>query len=207
MTAPYYATVDPATALTEFDEIHQVGTKYVAPLAQPLVVQTPTLKLISALRDEKGAPLPNGHLKLPCGFDAFAQGVEAAVLAAALKNKDAWFRRPLEDDVIRASFKAFAKGGSLRVKWPREAPVFDAEGRLMDEDSPPAQGTRLRFMLRLSQVSFGSREFGSIWTVVQAQVAPDAPTAKCAIDPSAEIPEPDSRTVGAADDSEVHEFS
>ena len=201
----YYAKVDPATAVAEFDEVRKVGALYAAPLASPVQVQTPTVTLMSPLRDEDGAPVPNAHLKLPRGFEGFAKNVEACVLASALKHKEAWFRRPLEDDVIRASFKAFAKGSALKVKWPRDTPVFDADG-LPIEDADLDPGTRMRCMLELSRVSFGRTEFGAMWTVVQARVAPETPVVACVIDPAAETPEPE--PAGAAvDDAEVHEFS
>ncbi len=204
--AVYYSKVTPAAAVTNFEDVRKVGALYVAPLATPLRVQTPTLVLMSPLRDEDGAPVLNAHLKLPRGFEVFARDVEAAVLDAALRNKDAWFRRPLEDDVITASFKAFVKGSALKVKWPRDTPVFDADGKQLDEDAESLAHLRVRCLLELSRVSFGRTEFGAMWTVVQARVAPDTPAVMCAIDPAAEIPEADTPS-GSGDDAEAHEFS
>lgn len=206
-TSPhYYSKVDPAAAASGFEDVRKVGSLYAAPLRTPLVVQTPALTLVSPLRDEDGAPVTTAHLKLPRGFDAFASDVESAVLAAALENKEAWFRRPLDDDVIRASFKAFAKGGTLKVRWPRDAPVFDEDGALTDADAADAvqPGARVRCLLELSRVTFGRTEFGAKWTVLQARAAPGKQAVTCAIDPSVEDPEP--AEPAGDDDAEARDF-
>ena len=198
-----YARVDAATHLRDFDPLEKAGGVYVARLREPLLVQTPALALVSPLDDDDGSPLPHMHLKLPKNFLAFARRTEDAVLAACLDNKAAWFRRPMDDDALRASFKPFCKGGALKVKLPRDAPIFDEDGTVMDRDEV-AVGTHVRCILELSRVCFGRTEFGAMWTLVQAQTCSvdRAPAPRCLIDPAIDV----GAHVDAAQDLEAHEF-
>lgn len=202
----YYKHVDLDVALAPeaFAPLEKVGPVYVARMAQPLLVQTPPVTLASPLDDEDGTPLPHVHITLSRQFQQFVQRAEDLVLSACLANKVAWFRRPLEDASLRASFKPFFKAGSgtLKVKVPRDALVFDDSGILLcHEDVPP--GTSVRCLLELSRVCFGRTEFGAMWSLRQAQrVASPAAQPKCMIDPSADCSpvQPDDLH------SDLHEF-
>lgn len=188
----YYKHVDLAAHLTAFLPLEKLGGSYVTRLATPLLVQTPVLALASPLDDHEGEPVPNAYLTLPKGFQQFAQDTEAAVLEACLANKAEWFRRPLEDDSLRASFKEFCKGQHLKIKVPRDALVFDSQGSLVEREGV-APGTSVRCLLELSKVCFGRTEFGAMWTLRQAQTAPaPPPPPRCMIDPTADCePEED----------------
>ena len=181
------AAVDLAAAFSEFEPLVKEGGVYVARLARPLVVQTPPLTVAAPLGGDD-EPTTHAHLGLPPGFADFAARVEAAALEACLAHKADWFRRPLEDDALRASFKRFLDPATsiLKVRLPRSAPVFDAQGELVDRDAVPT-GSGARCLLELSKLSFGRTEFGGMWSLVQAQQvqAPPAPPAPvCLIDAS-----------------------
>lgn len=201
--------LDASLASTAFLPMEKAAGLYVARLATPLLVQTPPLTLVSPLDDEDGTPLPHAHLSLPRGFRQFAEAAEERVLAACLANKAAWFRRPMEDQSLRASFKQFCKaggdaeGGTLKIKVPRDALVFDSQGQVLCRaDVQP--GTRVRALLELSRVCFGRTEFGAMWSLVQAQTAPaPPPPPRCLIDPDADS---SCGQAPADPDSEVHEF-
>lgn len=189
--APVYykhADLDTCLAPSAFLALEKVGGLYVARLATPLLVQTPPVTLASPLDDEDGTPLPHVHVTLPRDAQAFAQRVEDLVLGACLANKETWFRRALEDATLRASFKPFFKAGegTLKVKVPRDALVFDDAGTLLCHGDV-AVGTSVRCLLELSCVCFGRTEFGAMWSLRQAQRAPaPPPPPRCMIDPAAE---------------------
>lgn len=205
----FYARADPDAALAPsygFLPLEKLGNVYAARLARPLVVQTPPLTLASALEDEDGQPAGHAYLQLPRAFADFAREVEDLVLHACLANKHEWFRRALSDDALRARFKEFCKAsGHLKVRVPRDALVFDQAGQVVDRGQV-TQGDAVRAILQLSRVCFGRTEFGAMWTLVQAQVAPPPPPPpKCLIDPSAEgcgDPAPDASAADADVDSE-----
>ena len=181
-----------------FLPIEKAGGLYVARLATPLVVQTPPMVLVSALDDEHGTPLSRAHVEPTPAFEAFARDVEKRVLDAALVNKQAWFRRPLEDQSLRASLKRFCtEGVALQVRVPADVELFDAEGAPIARDHADVQpGARqLRLILRLSEVCFGKNEFGALWTLVQARACPPKKTPLCLIDPHADEPEPDTAPI------------
>lgn len=204
----HYRHVDLAAALApdRFLPLERTGGLYVARLHEPLLVQTPPLALASPLDDEDGTPLPHAHLTLPRGFQAFVQQAEDLVLQACLANKSEWFRRPLEDDSIRASFKPFYKpGGTLKIKVPRDSLVFGADGQLLCREDVGV-GSSMRCLLELSRVCLGRTEFGAMWSLVQAQTAPPPPPPpRCMIDPAADAEDAPCGPVHEAD-SEVHEF-
>lgn len=207
------ADLPAALAPSRFLGLEKTGGLYTARLAEPLVVQTPPLVLASPLDDEDGNPLPHCHVTLPAVFRHFVQQAEELVLEACLVNKAGWFRRHLDDDSLRASFKPFCKpGGALKIKVPRDALVFDSDGMLLRREEVEP-GTSVRCLLELSRVCFGRTEFGAMWSLVQAQCAPARPAPppppRCMIDPTADD---DDHQCGGGDhrpaeaDSEVHEF-
>lgn len=184
-----YTRADVERALSSFEPLAKEGGVYVARLHEPLLIQTPPLTLVAPLDDdEDGTPARHAHLALPPKFARFVQRVEATVLDAGLANKAAWFRRPLEDDALRASFKPFLKEDILRVRLPRDVLVFDAGGQLVERSSV-GPGTPVRCLLSMSTLCFGRTEFGAMWSLVQAQTLPPPPAPpsppRCLIDPLA----------------------
>jgi hypothetical protein len=209
----YFKSVDLARALAPdaFQPVQKVQNMYVAPLQEPMVVQTPVLTLAAALEaddDEeestRAAYPTHAQLVLPRPFAAFARDAEGLVLAAALANKVEWFRRSLDDEVLQARFKAFCRttregATHLRVRLAPDFALFDVDGTILDR--APAHAP-LRCVLQLSRVCFGRTEFGASWTLLQAQLAPAPAAPKCLIDASADRqPEPESKP-----DFDLHEF-
>lgn len=179
------AHLDPGAFLP----LEKRGAVYAAPLAEPLLVQTPPLTLASDLVDEEGVPAGHAYVLLPRAFLKFAREAEARVVDACVANKAEWFRRrPVTDDALRAGFKEFCKAsGHLKVKVPEDALVFDHEGALLDRQAYVRAGQSVRALLQLDRVCFGRTEFGAMWSLVQAQLAPPAPPPpRCLIDPAAE---------------------
>ena len=186
----FYTRVDLGEHLAPaaFLPLEKHGAVYAAPLAAPLLVQTPPVTLASDLVDDDGAPASHAYLLLPRPFVRFAQDVEERVADACVANKADWFRRrPVSDDALRAGFKEFCKAsGHLKVKVPADALVFDEEGGVLDRGAAGA-GATVRALLLLDRVCFGRTEFGAMWSLVQAQVAPPPPPPpRCMIDPAAE---------------------
>ena len=201
-TPRFYAHVDPARELLDFDPLVKVGGVYVASLKTPLWVQTPPLQLASPLEDEDGEPLSHVHVVLPRGVAQFASAMEARVLAVCQQRKAEWFRRAVSDEALRTGFKEFVKpGGELKIRVPRDALVFDGNGRLTPR-AGVGEGSSVRCLLELSKVCFGRTEFGAMWSLLQVQVAPQPPPPRCMIDPGAEGPV----AVESRADEEVREF-
>ena len=169
----FYRHVDPANRLAP--EAFLPAGDRVALLAAPLLVQTPTVMLASPVWEDDDAPPPHAHLALPPAFAAFAAEVEAAVLRAALANKQAWFRGPVDDRTVVAAFKQLCKAsGHLKVALPGAVEVFDPSGEPL-RAADLGVGDHVRCILRLDGIVFGRTEFGAMWTLVQAQTRPPAP--------------------------------
>lgn len=152
-----------------FCPIEREGKLYVVKLKDRVVVQTPVMTLTTPLVDGDGDPLPFATLAAPGPFGAFVRRVEGLVLDACLANKADWFRKDLDDDALRAGFKSFLRpNGTLKVKVPEDAAVFDADKRPIAPGDLGA-GTQVRAILELSRVSFGKTEFGAMWRLVQAR--------------------------------------
>lgn len=169
-----------------FAPVHKSGNAYAARLHAPLLVQTPPVTVLSALEDDAA----HAHLKVASSrrLAEFLERVEDRLLATCLECKASWFPRTVDDDVLRASFKSFCRAGALKVRVPRDVLVFDEAGQLVAREAA-APGTTVRCLLELSRVTFGRTEFGAMWSLVQAQVAPPPPPPppsppRCLIDPS-----------------------
>lgn len=199
----YYKHLDVGAALSGFAPPAKNGSVYEVPLLAPVWVQTPPLTLVSPLEDEDGAPLAAAHVALSPSFAKFCKDAEARILAACIANKATWFKRKVDDESLRAGFKEFCKGRSLKIRVPRDALFFDGEGALVPRQDV-GEGCSVRCLLELSKICFGRTEFGCMWTLLQAQTAPPPPPPpRCMIDPAAEgCEEP---AVPAAD-AEVQEF-
>lgn len=172
----FYRRVDLDVALADFGPPHKVGPSREAPLARPLLVQTPTVTLASPLWDasEDESP-PHTHLHLAPAFAEFAARVEAAVVQAALVHKDEWFGPGTHDRTVAAAFKPLCKpGGHLKVALPPGVGVFDPAGQQIAHEAL-AVGDAIRCILRLDAIILGRTEFGAMWTLVQVQARPPPP--------------------------------
>lgn len=199
----YYKHLDLGLAIAEFGALAKNGAVYEVPLAVPAWVQTPPLTLVSPLEDEDGAPLAAAHVSLPPSFAKFCKDAEGRILEACIAHKAKWFRRKVDDESLRAGFKEFCKGRSLKIRVPRDALFFDGEGALVTREEV-AEGSSVRCLLELSKICFGRTEFGCMWTLLQAQTAPPPPPPpRCMIDPEAEGCE---KAPAPAADAEVQEF-
>jgi len=174
--AVYYSKV---TFVDEFLPMEKAGRVYFAPLTNPIRIQTPVLLLDSELDTSATLGIPSGS------FVRFLQRAEHFVVEAAASHRSKWFRKPLSDDALRDSFKSFlSHNGVLRVKVSDEFTAFDEEGDYLEAEELDAP-VGVRCILELDGVCFGKKEFGAMWTLTQAQIAP-AP--RCMIERSAFTP-------------------
>lgn len=168
--AQNFRTLDFARELDERARaMERDGKLYVVPLDPPLVVQTPAVTLATAAFDGDGEPLAFAHIAPPRDLQAWLRGAEAAVLETSIRNKKDWFRKALDDDAIRASFKSFFRDDDkFKVKVPASVAAFEADCKT---PAQPAEvlhaGARVRCVLELSRVCFGRTEFGAQWRLVQ----------------------------------------
>ncbi len=177
-----------AEVAMDYLPIEREGKLYIVKLKDKLVVQTPVLTLTTPLVDDEGDPLPFATLAVPSQFGAFARRVEALVLEACVANKADWFRKDLDDDALRAGFKTFLRpNGTLKIKVPEDAAVFDADKRPIAPGDVTA-GTQVRAIIELSRISFGKTEFGAMWRLVQARAVA---TPECLIEDVADDVDPD----------------
>ena len=175
--AVYYSK---ATFVNDFLPMEKAGRVYFAPLEHPIRIQTPVLLLDSELDTSATLGIPSGS------FVRFLQRAERFVVEAAASHRSKWFRKPLSDDALRDSFKSFlGHNGVLRVKVSDEFTAFDEEGDYLEAEELDAP-VGVRCILELDGVCFGKKEFGAMWTLTQAQIAP-AP--RCMIERSAFTPD------------------
>lgn len=166
-TAPqYYKSV--TLADVAFEPLSKDNKLYVANLAPRLLVQTPPVKLASSF-DPQGVQFvylaPTGQ------FARFLHDAESLILQRCLENKAEWFRKDVDDDVLRHNFKSFFKDDSLKVKLAPDAAVFDTDRQPTGNEELVA-GEAVRCILELNRVCFGRQEFGALWRIVQAQLVP-----------------------------------
>lgn len=182
----HYKAVDLGTL--EFGAMERDGKLYSVRLQPKAVIQTPLVKLTSPLVDSDGELLTFAHVAPPPAFVSFFRRAEAAILDACLANKLEWFKKDLDDDVLRTGFKSFLKpNGTIKLKVPEDVAAFDA-ARTPVAPGDVAPGTQVRCILELAKISFGKTEFGASWKLVQIQAAATPP---CLIDDSVDAPEDD----------------
>lgn len=178
----------------QFEEIRKEGSVYVVGLTRPLLIQAPPTTLVSAL--DEGVTF--AYLAPVGQFAAFLKGVETAVLDACLANKGAWFRREIDDEALRCSFKSFFRpNGTIKVQAPEDLLVFGPDRQLASRHDIQA-GSPVRAILELHKIVFGKTEFGAMWTAVQLQAAA---VPKCLIDDTV-----DGAPSSHGDDDVLHEF-
>ena len=162
----YYKSVDVSDVA--FEPLTKDNKLYVANLTPRLLVQSPPVKLASSY-DPCGVPFvylaPTGQ------FARFLRDVESTVLQRCIENKAEWFRKDIDDDVLRHNFKSFFKDESLKVKLAQDAAVFDRDRHPTGLEELVA-GEGVRCILELTRICFGRQEFGALWRIVQAQLVP-----------------------------------
>ncbi len=145
----------------EFGEMRKVNGVYFVPLRKPLLVQTPVLRLVSPVSGDSTI------LQVSDGFAKFIKSHEESILKLTKENKAKWFKNGIEDSALDNGFKSFLESDTLKVKISDEFASFDIGGNFTDICTP----AEVRCILEISGVCFGSAEFGSITSLVQAQLA------------------------------------
>jgi hypothetical protein len=135
---------------------------------RPIHVQTPVVILEEHQRRF-------AILRLPQKFCDFVENVEKSIGDAAKENREKWFKAPLDDDDISQGLKTFLDGNSLKVKVDEDFVLFDNTETCVDDITTPL---KVRCILKASEICFGKSEFGTIFTLKQAQIAK---TPKCKI--------------------------
>lgn len=198
--ACYYREAD--LGAVTFEPVEQINRLYVSNLTQPLVVVTPPVELVSALTGDA----PFVYIRPSGGFAQFLRDVESQVLDESMRQKVSWFRRDVEDDVLRHNFKSFFRDdGAFKVKVQGEVPVFDAAKNPVGAEEA-VEGKLARCVIELVRVCFGRQEFGAMWRLTQARLV-DVPP--CLIeDAPDEADDHDAEEEGRGGDADPdeHEF-
>ena len=202
--ACYYREAD--LGAVTFEPVEQVNRLYVSYLTQPLAVVTPPVELASSL----GEDAQFLYIRPTGGFAQFLRDVEALVLNESMRQKVTWFRRDVEDEVLRHNFKSFFReDGAFKVKVQGEPPVFDAEKNAVGaEEATP--GKLARCVLELVRVCFGRQEFGAVWRLAQVRLV-EVPPCLIQDEPAVESGEQDEQDAedaegSASADPDEHEF-
>lgn len=197
MMACYYREAD--LGAVTFEPVEQISRLYISNLTQPLAVVTPPVELVTSLTDDA----PFVYIRPTGGFAQFLRDAEARVLDESMRQKVAWFRREVEDDVLRHNFKSFFRDdGAFKVKVQGEVPVFDATKSPVGAEEAAA-GTLARCVLELVRVCFGRQEFGAMWRLTQVRLVEVPP---CMIDDEPDEPDEPDAEGGGEEDQDEHEF-
>lgn len=168
MAVPYFRSVDVASV--GFEPLEKDNNLYVARLSPPLQVQTPPVQLGSALDPDNATFV---YIRPTGQFKGFLESVEAWILAKSIEHKAEWFRREVDDEVLRHNFKSFFRDANFKVRVEPEVPVYD-KGVLVGHEEA-TEGRHVRCVLELVRVCFGQREFGGMWKLVQAGLVEEQP--------------------------------
>jgi hypothetical protein len=161
----FFEDIDPSAR--DFSDLTKENGMYTVKFA-PVYVQTPVVVLEEHQRRF-------AILRLPQKFRDFVAHLEKSVGEAAKDNREKWFKSPLGDDDIAQGLKTFLDGQSLKVKVDEDFVLFDKTETCIDEIKTPFQ---VRCILKASEICFGKSEFGTIFTLKQAQIVK---TPKCKI--------------------------
>lgn len=160
----------------EFDEMRKENGVYFVPLRNPILIQTPVIKLLESISSGNSA-----IVRVCDEFAKFVKNHEENVLNLVKKNKTLWFKNDIEDSALDSGFKSFLESDTLKVKILDDFTAFDTSGDFIDSTfCTPAE---VRCILKISGVWFGSTEFGSIMSLVQTQLVQ---LPKCSIKPTRE---------------------
>ncbi|AGE56600.1 hypothetical protein ATCVNEJV2_352R [Acanthocystis turfacea Chlorella virus NE-JV-2] len=150
-----------------FSELAKENGMYTVKFA-PIYIETPVVILEEYQRR-------SALLRLPKKFCDFVSSVEKSVGEAAKENREKWFKAPLDDDDIAQGLKSFLNENILKVKVDEDFALFDETETCVDDIKTPV---KVRCILKTSEISFGKSEFGTIFTLKQAQLVK---TPKCKI--------------------------
>ena len=146
----------------EFGELRKENGVYFAPLMNPVLIQTPVVRLINPISGDSTIVRVSG------GFAKFVKNHEENMLRLTKENKNKWFKNGIDDDALDGGFKSFLESDTLKVKISDDFAAFDTAGDFIDSTfCTPAE---VRCILKISGVWFGSVEFGSIMSLVQTQL-------------------------------------
>lgn len=146
----------------EFGELRKENGVYFAPLRNPVLIQTPVVRLMKPISGDSTIVRVSG------GFAKFVNNHEENMLRLTKENKDKWFKNGIDDDALDSGFKSFLESDTLKVKISDDFAAFDTAGDFIDSTfCTPAE---VRCILKISGVWFGSVEFGSVMSLVQTQL-------------------------------------
>ena len=146
----------------EFGELRKENGVYFAPLMNPVLIQTPVVRLMNPISGDSMIVRVSG------GFAKFVKNHEENMLRLTKENKNKWFKNGIDDDALDGGFKSFLESDTLKVKISDDFAAFDTAGDFIDSTfCTPAE---VRCILKISGVWFGSVEFGSIMSLVQTQL-------------------------------------
>lgn len=146
----------------EFGELRKENGVYFAPLRNPVLIQTPVVRLMKPISGDSTSVRVSG------GFAKFVNNHEENMLRLTKENKDKWFKNGIDDDALDSGFKSFLESDTLKVKISDDFAAFDTAGDFVDSTfCTPAE---VRCILKISGVWFGSVEFGSVMSLVQTQL-------------------------------------
>ena len=155
----------------DFDaELQRDANVYVAPLPEPLLLQTPVvtigtpLVIDEELQDFVTLKFKKAHLK------AFTD-IETSLKELALSRKLEWFKNEeLADETIETAFKTFIdlESKTIRVRVDDELSVFDAAKNTVN---PPPEGTKVKAVLELKRATLTKTQFGAVWTLKHLKIA------------------------------------
>jgi hypothetical protein len=146
----------------EFGELRKENGVYFAPLMNPVLIQTPVVRLAKPISGDSTI------VRVSDGFAKFVKNHEENMLRLTKENKDKWFKNGIDDDALDGGFKSFLESDMLKVKISDDFAAFDTVGDFIDGTfCTPAE---VRCILKISGVWFGSVEFGSVMSLVQTQL-------------------------------------
>jgi hypothetical protein len=168
----YFTNVDINTAI-QIESVIKQGRMYAAAWKDgPICIQTPVVA-VEGLSDTHAIIKTQGDNP----FNTFLNKVEEHVKEVA---KSCTEILGLSADQIDASFKSFIQTpGSLKCRKVPEFVAFDADGEIMHVLD---EGTHVRAILRLDQLSIGKTEMGCLWRLIQCKVCEPPPSCLISMD-------------------------
>jgi hypothetical protein len=178
----YFTNVDITTAI-KIDSVTKNGRMYAASWKDgPICIQTPVVT-IEGLSDTHAIIKTHG---IDNPFNTFITNVEEQVKQVAKSCTDIL---GLSSEQIDASFKSFIQTpGSLKCRKVPDFTAFNADGEILHVLE---EGSHVRAILRLDQLSIGKTEMGCLWRVVQCKVCDPPPS--CLISMEVELEDDDTQ--------------
>ena len=142
------------------------GDLFVAPFAEQLVIQSPTLTLAEDVLNEDGEYKSYVGFKVKRAHAHVFDDAETALLSEAVKNANTWFGQELEQSFIESCFKRFFDPSS-RILTVRLDEGFTA-------DVP--KGTKVKIVLESDGALFTKKQFGLLLTAKVITKIENSPT-------------------------------